>query len=205
MKGALMRFTFAIISAALSFGLSGVTHAQQAAPVAPMPVIYVGEFQPAEAPSSGFGPLHSLTSTVHTHRLDENAAKLSGSIVRALKNHNVSAEALPSDVTPSSGWIVRGVFYSLDSDSHLISIPFLRPTKGPNVEVTVTIADAAKDPDTPFAVIGTDAVLKGQNSPIGWNPYVVAARFAIHTVESDRSMESWRSRSRRISSITRLL
>ena len=40
----------------------------------------------------------------------------------------------------------------------------------------------------PFAIIGTDSVLKGQGAPIGWNPYVVSARFVVHRIEGDKSL-----------------
>jgi hypothetical protein len=165
-----------------------------AAPAAGFPAIYVGDFQPAQAPDSSGGPLHGLTSRLHTYRVDENAAKLSRALVNSLTTHGASADILPADVAPpTSGWIVRGVYYSLDSNQHLITVPsFISGggDKGPDVEVTVTIADAAKDPDKPFAVIGNDAVLKGQGANLGFNPYVVAAKFAIHTVEGDQSIDA---------------
>jgi hypothetical protein len=187
------RFLFAFSCAALVCGLAAsASFADDATAPAPAPAIYVGSFQSAEASTGqGFGPLHGLSSSLHTHRVDENAEKLSQALVRALRAHGRPAQALSlAGASPSSGWIVRGVFYSLDSDSHLISVPFMGKKKGPNVEVTVTIADAAKDANTPFAVIGTDAALRGQGSAISWNPYIVAAKFVIHTVEGDRSIEA---------------
>ena len=65
----------------------------------------------------------------------------------------------------------------MDENSRLISVPFISTDKGPNVEVSVTVADYAQNPDIPFAVIGTEAVLKGQGTAISWNPYVAAAKF----------------------------
>ncbi len=154
------------------------------------PPIYVGEFQPVEQPSSGFGPLHALTSGLHDRSVDKEATALSLAVVRALQNRQIAAQKLaPDGPLPASGWLVRGVFYSLDSGGHLLSLPFLNSHKSPNVEVSVTIADCAKDPATPFAVIGTDAVIKGRGAPIGWNPYVIGARLVIKDVERTNSLD----------------
>ena len=60
--------------------------------------------------------------------------------------------------------------------------------RSPNVQVTVTLTDIFKNPETPFAIIGTDSVLKGQGAPIGWNPYVVSPRFVVNRVEDDQSL-----------------
>jgi hypothetical protein len=138
-----------------------VGRAQNAAYVsASLPAIYVEQFG----------------SAMHAHRVDGNAAALSRAIVKALTNAHVAAEAVPPDgPTPKTGWLIRGVFFST--------------SKAANIEVTVTIADCAKDPDTPFAVIGTDSVLKAQGAPVGWNPYVVSARFVIHRVDGDKSLD----------------
>jgi hypothetical protein len=168
-----------------------VGRAQNAAYVsASLPVMYVEEFQPVAQSSGGFGPLHAIGSGMRAHRVDSNAAALSRAVVKALANAHVAAEAIPTDgPIPKSGWLIRGVFFSLDDGGHLLKIPFLSTNKAPNVEVTVTIADCAKDPNTPFAVIGTDSVLQGQGAPLGWNPYVVSARFVIHRIEGDHSLD----------------
>jgi hypothetical protein len=121
--------------------------------------------------------------------VDENAAALSRSLVASLSKVHVVAQALPpTEPVPQSGWLVRGVFYSLDDGGHLLTIPLLSTRKKQNVEVTVTLTDSAKDPSAPFAVIGTDSALKGQGAPIGWNPYVVSARFVVHRIEGDKSL-----------------
>jgi hypothetical protein len=73
--------------------------------------------------------------------------------------------------------------------SRLISVPFVRTDKGPNVEVSVTVTDFALNPDIPFAVIGSEAVLKGQGTAISWNPYVAAAKFVLHQVKGQDSIE----------------
>jgi hypothetical protein len=152
-------------------------------------MLYVEEFRPLSRPSSGFGPIHALASGLHTRRVDENVVALLRSLVASLSKLHVAAQALPpKEPVPQSGWLLRGVFYSLDDGGHLLTIPFLSTRKKKNVEVTVTLTDSAKDPSAPFAIIGTDSVLKRQGAPIGWNPYVVSARFIVHRIEGDKSL-----------------
>lgn len=178
-----------IVIALVSHLWPNVVNAQEPSTAASSPVLYVGQFRPVTTASSGFGPLHAIKSDLHAHRVDDNAAALSRALVKSLSAAHFAAEALPSkEPLPKSGWLVSGVFYSLDDGGHLLTIPFLNTKKAPDVEVTVTLADIAKDPHTPFAVIGTDSVLKGQGAPIGWNPYVVGARFVVHRIEGDQSL-----------------
>lgn len=152
-----------------------------------MPMVYVGKFKPVESSPTGIGPLHALNSGMHQVKAENKAAQLSSALVEALRARKVSAEPLPEDAgkRPHSGWLVQGVYYALDQNSRLISGP-LSP-KQDNVQVSLTVADLAGDPSVPFAVIGTDAVMKGQGAPVGWNPYVVAAKFVVHQVEGQDS------------------
>jgi hypothetical protein len=183
---------FASTFAALAFALgASASHANETAAAKPLPMIYVGGFQPVERASDGAGPVHALSKGIHTRKADENAAALSQALVRALQNKQAAAEVLPAGASrPHEGWLVQGVYSALDEHSRLVSLPFANTPKGPNVEVTVTIADYAKDPDAPFAVIGTDAVLKGQGSAISWNPYIIGAKFVVHEVEGRKSMDA---------------
>jgi len=165
--------------------------AQAQATLASLPTLYVAQFQPVTKRSGGFGPLHAISSELHGHRVDANAAALSRALVVSLLKAHFTAQVLsPNDSLPQSGWVMRGVFYSLDDSGHLISIPFLSSQKSPNVQVTVTLANLAKKPETPFAIMGTDSVLKGQGAPIGWNPYVVSARFVVHRMQGDQSVNA---------------
>jgi hypothetical protein len=127
---------------------------------------------------------------MQARRVDDSAEKLSRALVKALSDNKVAAASLsPSGPLPTEGWVVRGVFYSLQDD-RLISIPFMGGKKDHNVEVTVTIADASKNLDKPFAVIGTDAALKGQGSSLSWNPYIIAAKFAVNQTQGQKSLDA---------------
>jgi hypothetical protein len=125
---------------------------------APLPRLYVASFQPVEHTSSGFGPLHALTSDLHKIKADGNAAEMPDALVKALRKRDARADVLRADATPlpPTGWLIGGVYYGLDDKSRVISVPFLGTPKQPKVEITVTSAECAKDPSVPFAVIGTD-------------------------------------------------
>jgi hypothetical protein len=156
------------------------------------PMMYVGKFEPIERAPAGFGPLHALNADIRRIKADSNAARLSTAVTAELRKLGARADPLPADAPrrPSSGWLIKGVFYALDGKSRLISVPFVGTDKGPNVEVSVTVADFALNPDSPFAVIGTDSVLKGQGTAISWNPYVAAAKFVLHQVKGEDSIDA---------------
>jgi hypothetical protein len=155
-----------------------------------VPILYVGKFTPIEQSPAGFGPLHALNSDIRRRKADTNAARLSSALIDALKKRQVRAESWPStaEPRPTAGWLIQGVYYGMDQNSRLISVPLASSNQGPNVEVTVTVADCARDPGVPFAVIGTDAVLKGQGTALSWNPYVAAAKFVAGQVQGQDSI-----------------
>ena len=95
----------------------------------------------------GFGPLHALNADIRRIKADSNAARLSSALTEELRKLGAHADPLPVEAShrPSSGWLVQGVFYAMDENSRLISVPFI--DKGPNVEVSVTVADYAQNPD----------------------------------------------------------
>jgi hypothetical protein len=167
---------------------SGV-RADEAQPVA-IPKLYVGKFEPVERAPNGFGPLHALNADIRRMKAYSNAGRLSSALAEELRKLGVPADPLPTEEShrPTSGWLVQGVFYAMDENSRLISVPLISTDKGPNVEVSVTVADYAQNPDIPFAVIGTEAVLKGQGTAISWNPYVAAAKFVLHQVKGQNSI-----------------
>jgi hypothetical protein len=155
--------------------------------VSVQPALYVGKFEPIERAPGGYGPLHALNADIRRMKADSNAARLSTAVTKALRKLGAHADPLPAEASrrPSS----QDVFYALDENSRLISVPFVHTDMGPNVEVSVTVTDYALNSDAPFAVIGTEAVLKGQGTAISWNPYVAAAKFVLHQVKGQDSID----------------
>jgi hypothetical protein len=177
-----------IVVSSLSLTASYV-RAGQTQPVS-LPKLYVGEFQPVERARNGFGPIHALNSDIRRIKADSNAARLSTALTEELRKLGAHTDPQPAGAShrPNSGWLVQGVFYAMDENSRLISVPLVSSGKGPNVEVSVTITDCSLNPDIPFAVIGTETVLKGQGTAISWNPYVAAAKFVLHQVKGQDSI-----------------
>jgi hypothetical protein len=163
-KGTIQPALFALaVLSALTLMASDARADDGSSRLSAQPMLYVGKFEPIERAPTGFGPLHALNADIRRIKADSNAARLSTALTAALRKLGASADSLPADASqrPSSGWLIKGVFYARDENSRLISVPFVRTDKGPNVEVSMTIADFALNPDSPFAVIGTEAVLKG--------------------------------------------
>lgn len=181
-----------ITSLALTSIVASLAAKSEEASVRPaaLPTLYVGKFQPVESAPSRVGPLHRVNVGMHRAKAEAKAAQLSSSLVDALVNLKVSAELLPEDAAarPRAGWVVKGVYYAMDQNGRLVSLPLDHEQNGPNVEVSISIADCAGDLNVPFAVIGTDGVMKGQGAPVGWNPYVVAAKFVFHEVQGQDSI-----------------
>jgi hypothetical protein len=180
------------ITAALAAG-------QSAPPPAAKPVIYVQDFEAhwgdpsgSTSGSSRRGPLSILKSARSSEQATMSAGSLSGGIADELKAQGMNAQRIARDAAlPSSGWLVTGIFYALDTRTGMIQMPsFLTGQPDPvNTQVTVSVADLAKNPNAPFIVFGTADALRGQGPPVGWNPYVVAAKFVVGKVESSADIK----------------
>jgi hypothetical protein len=161
---------------------------------APKPMIYVQDFEAhwgnpdgSSSGSSRRGPLSLLKSARSSEQATMSAGSLSGAIADEFKSQGFNSQRIARDATlPSSGWLVTGIFYALDTKTGMIQMPsFLTGQPDPvNTQVSVTVADLAKNPNAPFIVFGTADALRGQGPPAGWNPYVVAAKFVVGKVES---------------------
>jgi hypothetical protein len=191
-KGTIQAASFALaVLSPVILVASGAKADDVSSRVSAHPMLYVGKFEPIEHAPTGFGPLHALNADIRRIKADSNAARLSTALTAELRKLGARADSLPADASrrPTSGWLIKGVFYALDENSRLISVPFVHTDRGPNVEVSVTVADFALNPDSPFAVIGTEAVLKGRGTAVSWNPYVAAAKFVLHQVKGEDSID----------------
>lgn len=136
--------------------------------------------------------LPRLRAGVRARKAQDSALALTQALVRALRTAGWQAIYLPPGApTPNDGWIIRGVLYVEDDQGHLLSMlsdPIGPQT--PNTEVTIGLADAALDPSTPFAVLGRSDALRGLGTNASWNPYIVAAKFVLHSAESASSVDA---------------
>ncbi len=190
----LSRRILGTVTAAL-FAVTALASGQTAAPGAvPKQTLYVQDFEAhwgdpsgSSSGSSRRGPLSILKSARSSEQATTSAGSLSGAIADELKAQGMNAQRISREAAlPGNGWLVTGIFYALDTKTGMIQMPsFISGKPDPvNTQVTVSVADLAKDPNAPFIVFGTAEALRGQGPPVGWNPYVVAAKFVVGKVES---------------------
>ena len=180
----------------LLIGTARLAAAQASTPaLSPPPkTIYVQDFQARTQGdgSSRGGRLSDLRESKARQKSWKSAGSLSGAIVAQFQAAGYTSQRIARDATlPGSGWLVTGVLYALDSKGKVVQMPSL-PSSGspaPNTQVTVSVADLAVDPASPFIVFGTAEALRGQGESVGWNPYVVAAKFVVNKVESSADIQ----------------
>jgi len=189
-----MTLTRAVLPLFLGFFASWPAVAQTPAVDTPKArMIYVRDFEAHTGDSGGSGSSHSgPLSRRRRDRSSEKAAttagSLSGAIAEQFKALGYPAQRLSREAAlPKEGWLVTGIFYALDAQTGRMKMPSLAKGKpdSASTKVTVSVADLAVNPAAPFIVFGTAEALQGQGPPVGWNPYVVAAKFVVNQVESE--------------------
>ena len=152
---------------------------------------FTGSYEPAQSSSSGrSGPLARIRGARANEKASQSASQLTGDIVKEFAAQGFTSRRLDSkDPLPADGWLVRGTFYATDSGGNIVPTELLGGEQKPNTQLTVSVANLAKDPNAPFIVFGKAEAIAGQGAPVGWNPYVVAAKFVINTVESATDLD----------------
>jgi hypothetical protein len=194
-----MRTTARSISVFCLVGLAaaGVALAQTTStstPARPKKPVYVqdftGSYEPAQSSSGRSGPLARIRGARANEKASQSASQLSSDIVKEFAAQGFTSSRLaPGATLPTDGWLVKGTFYATDSDGNIVPTELLGGEQKPNTQLTVSVANLTKDPNAPFIVFGKAEALKGQGAPVGWNPYVVAAKFVINTVESATDLD----------------
>ena len=144
-----------------------------------------------EGGTSG-GPIARVKAGQRTGKASQTAASLSNAIAKEFSVSGFPSQRLAADAAlPKEGWLVRGVFYARGAKGGILTRP---PAHGasdapPDTEVTVSVADLAGNPAAPFIVFGTADALRGQGPPVGWNPYVVAAKFVVNRAHSSEDIQ----------------
>jgi hypothetical protein len=189
------------VSLALAASALVATQSQAAAPATtpattmrPKKPVYiqdfVGTYEPAQSSQGRSGPLSRIRGARAGQKASQSASQLSADIVKEFTAAGFTAKRLdPSTTLPTEGWLVRGTFYATDSGGNIIPTELLGGEQKPNTQLTVSVSNLSKDPNAPFIVFGKAEALKGQGAPVGWNPYVVAAKFVINTVESATDLD----------------
>ena len=189
-----MTLTRAVLPLFLGFLASWPAVAQTPAQDMPkLRMIYVQDFEAHTGDSGGSdssrtGPLSRRRRDRSSEKAAISAGSLSGAIAEQFKALGYPAQRLSREAAlPKEGWLVTGIFYALDAQTGRIQRPSLVKGKpdSANTKVTVSVADLAVNPAAPFIVFGTAEALQGQGPPVGWNPYVVAAKFVVNRVDSE--------------------
>ena len=175
--------------------VSAVAVAQ--APATPQRTVYVQDFEAhsGDSPNGGSshrGPLTILRGARANQKAVMSAGSLSGAIASEFKARGYTSQRISrEDPLPKDGWLVSGIFYAINAQTGMIQMPsFISGKPDPiNTNITVSVADLAKNPNAPFIVFGEAEALRGQGPPTGWNPYVVAAKFVVNTVESTADIQ----------------
>lgn len=181
------------VAAIASFAAAQAPQDAAAAPPAkPKKPVYVQDFTGTYQPESQgrSGPVARLRGARGSEKASQSATTLSKDIVKEFGNAGFVARRLEPNVPlPTDGWLVRGAFYATDAGGNIIPTELLGGEQKPNTQVSVSVANLAKDPNAPFIVFGKAEAMKGQGAPVGWNPYVVAAKFVVNTVESATDLD----------------
>jgi hypothetical protein len=189
------------MTAALGLAIAPIARAQnpQAAPAGAPRIVYVQDFEAhtgestdASGGSSRRGPLSTLRGARASEKAVTSAGSLSGAIADEFKAQGYNAQRISREAAlPRDGWLVTGIFYAIDAQTGMVKMPsFLTGKPDPvNTNITISVADLAVNPYAPFIVFGKAEALRGQGPPAGWNPYVVAAKFVVNTVESSADIK----------------
>ncbi|HKD19924.1 MAG TPA: DUF4410 domain-containing protein [Thermoanaerobaculia bacterium] len=183
-----------LVAAAVAVAQTTSTNAPAATPAKPKKPVFVqdftGAYEPAQSSSGRSGPLARIRGARANEKASQSASQLTNDIVKEFAAQGFTSKRLePGTTLPTDGWLVRGTFYATDSGGNIIPTELLGGEQKPNTQLSVSVANLAKDPNAPFIVFGKAEALKGQGAPVGWNPYVVAAKFVINTVESATDLD----------------
>jgi len=157
--------------------------------------VYVQDFEAhtgESGNSSRRGPLSFLRGARANQKAVSSAGSLSGAIADQFTAQGFPAQRISRETPlPKEGSLVTGIFYAIDAQTGVIQMPsFISGKPDPvNTQITVSVADLATDPGAPFIVFGQAEALRGQGPPVGWNPYVVAAKFVVNKVESSADIK----------------
>jgi hypothetical protein len=193
-RAAAILTSLALTVSALAAAQASSPATAPAAPMKPKKPVYVqdfvGSYEPSSSSQGRSGPLSRIRGARAGEKASQSASQLSKDIVSEFVAAGFTAKRLdPGATPPTDGWLVGGTFYATDSGGNMIPTALLAGEQKPNTQLTVSVSNLSKDPNAPFIVFGKAEALKGQGAPVGWNPYVVAAKFVINQVESATDLD----------------
>ena len=186
-----------------------VTGARQVGTASPAPaaIVYVTDFEldahnvrsergilPPPPPLPGLGgmlPKLPGTPSEPAARADELVGLMSRSLIKELEASGVTARRLGGrEPLPTSGWLVRGVFTSVQEGNQLRRAVIGFGAGQTDVQVVVAIDDLATGAPKPLYSVETKADSgKLPGAAITLNPYVAAARLVIAGGDVERNVK----------------
>lgn len=182
------------------------------APAAPgpapgAPLVYVTDFEldagnvkqdsnPVENAREHMGGL--LPRPLLRHRDPQQQAaqvvtKMADALVNDLRAKGLDARRLPSGAPlPAQGWLVRGVFLSVDEGNSLRRAVVGFGSGASQIELAVAVDDlAAQAPQPLYQVIDSESshAKPGAGAAIALNPYVAAAKFVLARADDRKNVD----------------
>lgn len=182
------------------------------APAAPgpapgAPLVYVTDFEldaanvkqdsnPVENAREHVGGL--LPRPLLRHRdpqqqADQVVTKMADALVNDLRAKGLDARRLPSGAPlPAQGWLVRGVFLSVDEGNSLRRAMVGFGSGASQIELAVAVDDLATQVPQPlYQVIDSESshAKPGAGAAIALNPYVAAAKFVLARADDRKNVD----------------
>jgi hypothetical protein len=187
------------------FGPCGPCAYAQGTAAMPAPVVYVSDFEldtatvtpdtnPVDQTRHIIGGILPGGGLLHRHESKMSApeivSKMADTVVDDLRKKGIDARRLPTGAAaPAQGWLVRGVFLSVDEGNHVRRAMVGFNSGKSQFEVGFTTDDLSVQAPAPLyqEVEGQS----GQHMPgavVALNPYVAIAKFALSRGDEKKAL-----------------
>jgi hypothetical protein len=120
-------------------------------------------------------------------------AKLADALVNDLREKGLDAQRLASGAPlPAQGWLVRGVFLSIDEGNSMRRAVVGMGAGASQIELAVAVDNlSAQAPQPLYQVIDSQSshAKPGAGAAIALNPYVAAAKFVLSRADDRKSVD----------------
>ncbi|QGZ59619.1 DUF4410 domain-containing protein [Paraburkholderia acidiphila] len=141
----------------------------------------------------GGGLLPRLRHRDPQQQADQDVAKLANALVNDLRAKGLDARRLPSGTPlPAQGWLVRGVFLSVDEGNSLRRAVVGFGSGASQIELAVAVDNLATQAPQPlYQVIDSESshAKPGAGAAIALNPYVAAAKFVLARADDRKNVD----------------
>ena len=140
----------------------------------------------------GLLPRPSLRHRDPQEQAQEIVTKMADALAEDLRGKGLDARRLASGAPlPAQGWLVRGVFLSVDEGNSLRRAVVGFGAGASQIELAVAVDNLAAQPPQPlYQVIDSESsrAKPGAGAAIALNPYVAAAKFVLSRADDRKSI-----------------